>query len=141
MVTVEFCRMSSVCVRKPKTWACQRSARWDRYLLIRSYHTGFKNYPELMLFDVEADPHEAEDLAAARPDLVAQGLARIDEWQTDELRRSHTATDPLWAVMREGGPFHASFRSPAFAKYLDRLRHTGRAGFAEDLERRAASGR
>ncbi|MGD0091926.1 MAG: sulfatase, partial [Planctomycetota bacterium] len=36
-------------------WSCQRAARWGDYIFIRSYHTGLKNYPARMLFDISAD--------------------------------------------------------------------------------------
>lgn len=120
-------------------WACQRAARWDDYLLVKTYHSGFKNYPETMLFNVAADPHELQDLAAARPDLVNAGLARIEQWTSDELRRSHRDVDPMWTVMREGGPFHARYTSPSFAAYLERLRQTGRAAGAEALAAQRAA--
>lgn len=117
-------------------WACQRAARWNDYLLIRTYHSGFKNYPELMLFDVAEDPHELNDLAPSRPDLVNEGLARLEQWTTEEMRRSRRTVDPMWTVMREGGPFHARFTSPQFEAYKARLRNTGRAELAEELDRR-----
>ena len=44
-------------------WSCQRSVRWDKWLLIRTYHTGMKAFPEYMLFDIDADPHETTNLA------------------------------------------------------------------------------
>jgi hypothetical protein len=43
----------------------------------------------------------------------------------------------MWIVLREGGPFHARYGSETLAKYLARLRATGREAAAQDLERRA----
>ena len=40
---------------------------------------------------------------------------------------------PLAIVLAEGGPYHARGHLPA---YLERLRATGRAGWADDLVRR-----
>ncbi|MCF7855472.1 MAG: sulfatase-like hydrolase/transferase [Candidatus Pacebacteria bacterium] len=117
-------------------WSCQRAVRWDRYILIRTYHSGLHNWPDVMLFDVENDPHELTNLASERPELVHQGLAKLESWVTDEMRRSTEAVDPLWAVMREGGPFHANFGSPSYATYSQRLRDTGREQYADDLEQR-----
>ena len=59
-------------------WACQRAVRWDDYIMIRSYHTGFKNYPDIMLFNVKEDPHEQHNLAESRPDLVNIAMAKLD---------------------------------------------------------------
>lgn len=39
-------------------WCAQRSARWDQYLCIQTFHDGWHDYPEFMVFDLEADPHE-----------------------------------------------------------------------------------
>ncbi len=62
-------------------WSCQRSVRWGKWLLIRTYHTGLKDFPEYMLFDIEADPHETMNLAASRSDVLGRRLAphgRVD---------------------------------------------------------------
>ena len=61
-------------------WSCQRSVRWDKYIAIRSYHGGHHGFPPVLLFDVEADPHEQNDLAASRPDLVDAAMVRLDNW-------------------------------------------------------------
>jgi choline-sulfatase len=113
-------------------WACQRSVRWDDWLLVRSYHTGLKNYPARMLFNVAADPHELIDLAPSRPDLADHGQAILEQWTADMLTSSDYAEDPLWTVMREGGPYHTR---EALAPYCQRLRATGRAHHAEFLEK------
>jgi choline-sulfatase len=117
-------------------WACQRSVRWSHYLLVRTYHSGFHNFPDLMLYDVTEDPHEVDDMAEMEPALVNEGLALLEGWTADEMRRSRRTVDPMWIVMREGGPFHARFTSPQFEAYKERLRQTGRAEHAEDLQRR-----
>jgi len=117
-------------------WSCQRSVRWDDYILIRTYHSGLKNYPPLMLFDVRQDPHELVNLAGSRPDLAAGGLAMLDEWHAAEMQRSGRAVDPMWIVMREGGPFHARYDSDTYRQYLERLRKTGRSHFADQLEKK-----
>lgn len=115
-------------------WSCQRSVRWDRWLLIRTYHTGLKDFPAYMLFDIEADPHETTNLAAEQPEALAQGLRLLDEWVGAQMYRGLRG-DPFWGVIAEGGPLHANEHSPAWAGYLQRLRDTGRAGHAENLER------
>ena len=108
-----------------------RSVRWDDWLLVRSYHTGLKDYPERMLFDVAADPHELNDLAAAHPAVVDRGQALLEQWTAEMLAGSEYAEDPLWTVMREGGPYHTRGQ---LAPYCQRLRATGRAHHAAFLE-------
>ena len=114
-------------------WSCQRSVRWDQWLLIRTYHTGMKEFPAYMLFDVENDPHETTNLAASRPDLVGHGLLLLDRWMGEQMGRSQRG-DPFWGVMAEGGPLHANQTRPPWAAYVERLRCTGRGQHADRLE-------
>jgi arylsulfatase A-like enzyme len=114
-------------------WTCQRSVRFERWLALRTYHDGFHALPDVMLFDVEADPHEQLDLAAKRPDVVAEALARLDSWHAEAMRGHPTGVDPLWSVIHEGGPWHVRGQLP---RYLERLRATGRERWADEIARR-----
>jgi arylsulfatase A-like enzyme len=114
-------------------WSCQRSARWDRWILIRTYHTGMKEFPEYMLFDLEDDPHELRNLAAERHDLVGQGLLLMDRWMGERMREGLRG-DPFWGIIAEGGPLHANERGPGWQRYCERLRQTGRGHHAAKLE-------
>lgn len=118
-------------------WACQRAARWDDYLMIRTYHDGWKDFADHELYDVAADPHLLHDLAPSQPDRVNEGLARIETWTADQMQTSAYATDPMWTTIREGGPLHTQW-SPATQGYLDRLRKTGRGHHADALAARHA---
>jgi len=114
---------------------CQRGVRWDRYHYVRTYHDGFHLFPREMLFDISSDPHEQNDLAAARPDLCREAAYRLMNWH-DAMMDSMSSdcdVDPLRTVIREGGPFHARGR---LAKYLPRLEATGRADAIPQLKRR-----
>lgn len=115
-------------------WSCQRSARWQDWLLIRTYHTGLKEFPEYMLFNVKDDPHETENLAGKRPDLVGEGLRLIDQWLAERMRDGLRG-DPFWGIVAEGGPLHANERRQDWADYLVRLRQTGRGHHADNLVR------
>ncbi|MBW7881664.1 MAG: sulfatase [Caldilineaceae bacterium] len=115
-------------------WSCQRSVRWENWLMIRTYHTGLKAFPEYMLFDLAADPHEITNLASRRPELVAVGLQRMDRWVAAQMYRTQRG-DPFWGIIREGGPLHANERSDEWRQYLTRLRATGRGHHADRLER------
>ena len=114
-------------------WSCQRAVRWDHWILIRTWHTGFKPFPPWMLFDLEKDPHETTNLAASLPDIVAKGRALLEEWTAQRLKDAPRG-DPFEGVLAEGGPFHANENSEVFTNYLQRLRDTGRAHHAETLE-------
>ena len=113
-------------------WSCQRSVRWGDHVFLRTYHTGLKNLPGRMLFNVAADPHELHDLAPSQPALADRGQSLIEQWTSDMMSTSPYQTDPLWTVMREGGPMHTRNNAK---DYCERLRATGRAHHAEFLEK------
>jgi len=112
-------------------WSCQRAVRWDDHVFIRTYHTGLKDLPARMLFDVAADPHELDDLTGARPALADHGQALIEQWTAEMLAAGDCPIDPMWTVMREDGPFHDR---EVRGTYLRHLRNTGRAYHADFLE-------
>ncbi len=115
-------------------WTCQRSVRLRHegrdYICIRSYHDGYHAFPDVMLFDVGADPHQQHDLALARPEVVGQAMSMLDDWMGRMMRSAMHPVDPMWQVIHEGGPLHTRGRLP---KYLKRLRETGRAEWADRL--------
>lgn len=112
---------------------CQRSVRFDRYLYMRTYHDGYHLFPDEMLFDLEKDPHEQYDIAKMFPEVCHQAVYLLNQWHDEMMRTQPDAVDPLWTVIREGGPEHARGRLPA---YCERLKATGRAAAAEELKRR-----
>lgn len=111
-------------------WSCQRAVRFADYLLIRSYHDGYHNFPDLMLFNLAEDPHEQHNLAADHPQLVQRGASLLEAWYAEMMRTASHPFDPMWRVLHEGGPFHTR---GALGQYLERLRQTGRADFAAAL--------
>ena len=111
-------------------WTAQRAVRFGDYICIRTYHDGYHYLPNLMLFDLKRDPHETHDLAPEHPELAARALTKLDDWHHRQMMRSTTGIDPLWTMLREGGPWHVRGR---LAEYLERLRETGRIEWAERL--------
>jgi len=130
---------------------CQRTVRWDDWIYIRTYHDGFHCFPEEMLFDLQADPHEQNDLAPARPEICREGAWRLNRWHDAQMkkmaRHCSDVADPLWTVIREEGPFHARLseshpgnpRRSGFLEYLERLEKTGRGDGAQILREKYAS--
>ncbi len=118
-------------VASQNAWSCMRAVRWEDNMFIRCFHTGLKNLPERMLFNVVEDPHELDNLVDDQPELADHGQRLLEQWTTEMLTDSDYETDPLWQVMREGGPFHT--RS-SLESYCKRLRETGRAHHADFLE-------
>jgi len=97
---------------------CQRSARFGDYLYIRTVHGGGHLFEDEMLFNVKEDPHQLRNLAKERPDLVAQGAKIILDWVDSNMKVSIYDTDPMWTVMREGGPEHSRGEISAYRSRL-----------------------
>lgn len=86
---------------------CQRSVRFGEYLYIRSYHDGHHGFPKEMLFNLQDDPYEQYNLAEERRDVCMQAVYLLNEWHDEMMSTMEYDVDPLWTVMKEGGPFHA----------------------------------
>ena len=109
---------------------CQRAVRFDHYIYIRTYHDGYHLFPKEMLFDLENDYHEQHNLAQTHPELCAKACRYLVDWLQDMMMTSRTDSDPMWTVIREGGPYHAKGNLPM---YCDRLEKTGRSQGAQRL--------
>ena len=84
-----------------------------------------KDFPKYMLFDIEKDPHELNNLSDQHKDLVAHGMFLIDEWIEENMYEADRG-DPLQGVIREGGPHHANIYSKVWNTYVERLEKTDR---------------
>ncbi len=111
----------------------QRSVRFDNWLYTRVYHDFYHLFPDELLFDLTADPHEQHNLADERPDVCGIAARRLEDWHTEQMKRSPSDVDPLWTVLKEGGPFHARGRLKRYCEYLE---ETGRGWACEELKRR-----
>ncbi|HOJ31526.1 MAG TPA: sulfatase [bacterium] len=112
---------------------CQRSVRWKDYIYIRTYHDFYHLYPDEMLFNVNEDPHEQNDLAEKHPELCAEATHLYLTWHDEMMKKSPYSVDPLWLVLEEGGPFHSRGR---LKEYCKRLEQTGRAWAIPELKKR-----
>jgi choline-sulfatase len=126
---------------------CQRSVRFDEdghsWLYIRTYHDGYHPFPEHMLFDLKADPLEQDNVAAQYPGVLREATWRLASWHDAQMFKMteyvSDSVDPMWTVMREGGPYHTLFPCLGFESledYIKRLEDTGRTVAAADLRRR-----
>jgi arylsulfatase A-like enzyme len=117
-------------------WTCQRAVRTPSHLLIRTYHAGLQSYPDVMLFDLEQDPHETENLAASHPELTRELDHYLTEWWQSCFAGPNAAPDPMLTVLAEGGPYYPQLvRGP----YVEHLRRTGRDALAAELDARFAA--
>jgi arylsulfatase A-like enzyme len=114
-------------------WSCQRAVRFENYIMIKTYHTGLKHFPEYMLFDLAKDPHELNNIAQDNPELVDRAVRMLEKWHSDMMRTSTSDTDPMWVTIKEGGPLHG--KASHLTDYCKRLRETDRAHHADLLEK------
>lgn len=112
---------------------CQRGVRFRNWMYTRTYHDGYHLFPDEMLFDVENDPHEIHNVAPARKDVCMEAVYYLNEWHDAMMKSMPYQIDPLWTVMKEGGPLHARGHLKA---YCERLEQTGRGHHVPELKRR-----
>jgi arylsulfatase A-like enzyme len=112
---------------------CQRSVRYGDWLYMRTYHDGFHLFPKEMLFDLVNDPHEEHDLAGEQPAVCCEAVYRLNDWHDHMMASMPYDVDPLWTVIKEGGPLHARGR---LREYVKRLEQTGRGWAVPELMRR-----
>ena len=122
LLTGEDCSKDSL-VLSQSCHVCQRSARFEDYIYIRTIHGGYHLFPQEMLFNVKEDPHQLKDIAELHPELCAKGAKIIIDWVDNMLKKSDYPVDPMWTVMKEGGPEHAR---GALESYIKRLQGTKR---------------
>jgi len=115
---------------------CQRSARFGDWLYMRTYHDGFHLFENEMLFNAAADPYETRDVKAENPGICQRGAKIILDWHDEMMMKSSYMEDPLWRVMKEGGPFHAKREYLEQTRYLERLEKTGRSDAVRILRNR-----
>lgn len=114
---------------------CQRSVRFGPWLYMRTYHDGYRLFPREMLFHIDRDPHEQHDVAGEHPDLCREAAWRLLDWHDRMMLTLPYPydTDPMWTVMKEGGPAHARGMLP---EYVERLMETDRGFAVEELKKR-----
>jgi arylsulfatase A-like enzyme len=114
-------------------WSCQRGVRFGSHLYLRTWHDGYHpHWAEEMLFDVGLDPHETKDIFRSDRDAAERGASLLGHWTEAQLGQSGLE-DPMDAVRNEGGPYHVRRH---LSPYVERLRATGRATWAEVLVQR-----
>jgi arylsulfatase A-like enzyme len=120
---------------------CQRSVRWGPWLYMRTTHDGLHPHfqPE-MLFNVEQDPHETNDLAEKMPAVRTEGAARLLRWHEQMMRTQPFGWihDPMDVLLAERGPEHAAipctnYELKKYRAYFIRLQETGRGQWIEKI--------
>ncbi|MGE5557470.1 MAG: sulfatase [Bacillota bacterium] len=112
---------------------CQRGVRFGIWQYIRTYHDGYHLFPLEMLFDIGKDPHEQFDLAPEYPDVCREAVYLLNSWHDAMMQSMPFDIDPLWTVIKEGGPFHARGQLQRYCEYLEQ---TGRGSAVPELKKR-----
>lgn len=112
---------------------CQRGVRFKDWMYIRTYHDGFHLFPKEMLFDIKNDQFEQHNLAEELPALCHEGNYLLSEWHDIMMSTMESQIDPLWTVIKEGGPFHAKNK---LENYITNIHKAGREELIEELIRR-----
>ena len=108
----------------------QRGIRLNNWMYIRTYHDGFHpHYEKEMLFDIVKDPHEINNVADSFPQVCQKATHLLEEWRTEMFSTMpfEDKRDPLWTVLYELGPHHATIGDIQKSDYLKRLKRTGRS--------------
>ncbi len=112
---------------------CQRSVRFDDYIYIRTYHDGYHFFPKHMLFNIKEDPHEQHNLAETHSDLILKAESLLFAWYDEMMEKKEDKVDPMWEIIREGGPFHTKGKLPNYCSYLEK---TGRGHYIERYQKK-----
>lgn len=109
----------------------QRAVRFDNYLYIQTYHDGYHPYFDSeMLFDIENDPHELNNIAEFNKELVNRAKVILFDWNNEQMSNLPNGhyDDPLWYIYHNGGPHHAHL---AAQEFVDCLQQAGENEKAE----------
>lgn len=93
-------------------------------------NAGFHLFPKEMLFHVENDYYEQKNPAEEHPEICAKACRYLVDWLHEMMMTSRADSDPMWTVIREGGPYHAKGNLP---QYCERPEKTGRREGAQKL--------
>ncbi len=102
----------------------QRSVIFDKYLYIQTYHDGYHPYfEEEMLFDLEADYYEQNNIAKDNKQLVDRAKVILFDFTNKQMKNQENGhyVDPLWYIYMHGGPYHANLEAKQFYQNLIEL--------------------
>ncbi len=112
---------------------CQRGVRFGHWLYMRTYHDFYHLWPDEMLYNLEDDPHEQHNIALENPNLCGEAVYYLTEWHDQMMNSMQYDNDPLWTVMKEGGPYHSKGFLKSYSEYLIK---TNRAWAVPELKKK-----
>ncbi len=122
------------------SWICQRAVVFDNWIMIRTYYDTHHQFPQIMLFNRQDDPHLTNDVAREQPELIAKSLVLMEKWHTEMMIKSNWQhPDPLQEVMAEGGPWHSIKGWNQTEKFIERHRSNGNELIADKMSKHNCS--
>lgn len=114
-------------------YVCQRAVCDRCWHFFRTYHQGFYAFDDVVLHDMESDPHQLRNVAAQHPEIVQLMDYRLGMWTQENLGRPGHIVDPLQECV-QSGPWR--YMTPA--RWVERLRSEGWYEQAEMLAKKYA---
>lgn len=111
---------------------CQRSVRFDNWLYMKTYHNGHHWYEKEMLFSLDTDPYEQNNIIERYPEIHNKACKLLLDWIDEQRIKNPNLEDPLWTVLSENGPYHTR---NAYSNYINRLMTTNREHLIPFLEK------
>ena len=90
-------------------------------------------WPGMQAGHVAKDSHERRNVAGDHLAERKTAVYHLNDWHDERMKSMPFDVDPLWTVIREGGPYHAKGHLPA---YVQRLEATDRGAAEEELRKR-----
>ncbi|GGE26651.1 sulfatase [Pullulanibacillus camelliae] len=112
---------------------CQRSVRFGEWLYMRTYHDGYHLFNREMLYNIKEDCFEQHDVAEHYPEICKDAVYFLNQWHDEMMLSMAYDIDPLWTVIKEGGPYHAKGN---LKMYIEQLKATGREYAIPELTKR-----
>lgn len=106
-----------------------------RYVYIHTYHDGYHpDYQTEMLFDLENDYYEQNNVAAQNPELVMKAKSLLFDWKNEQMAKLQPGQteDPLWYIYHDGGPFHAKGHAKMYYNNLVNIDEVEKANIIKE---------
>jgi arylsulfatase A-like enzyme len=115
------------------SYSLQRAVRTPEHLYVKTLHSGCWRLEHEQLYAIEDDPHMANDLIGTDAGTARHLAGLLDYWREENLSLSGPTPDPM-----EARRYEVPADAFSVPRYLERMRRTGRAHLASDLEGRLA---
>ncbi|GHH97905.1 sulfatase family protein [Neobacillus kokaensis] len=113
-------------------YACQRAVMDRKWYFLYTYHPGFYDIEQVILYDLENDPHQTINVAQEYPEVVEKMYFRLSKWVEGNISKNGVGKDPMREILASGGPFR--YLEPQ--DWILRLENAGWHKEAEEYRRK-----